>query len=55
LEISRNADDQALVRSGLRALLATSNDIQVVGEAVLRSVPWDLAATAETGGHDIHS
>ena len=27
------ADDQALVRSGLRALLATSNDIQVVGEA----------------------
>lgn len=46
---------RALVRSGLRALLATSNDIQVVGEAVLRSVPWDLAATAETGGHDIHS
>jgi len=38
LEISRNADEQALVRSGLRALLATSNDIQVVGEAVLRSV-----------------
>jgi len=46
LEISRNADDQALVRSGLRALLATSNDIQVIGEAVLRSVPWDLNATA---------
>ena len=39
------------MRSGLRALLATSNDIQVVGEAVLRSVPWDLNATAETGGH----
>jgi DNA-binding NarL/FixJ family response regulator len=35
LEISRNADDQALVRSGLRGLLATSNDIQVVGEAPL--------------------
>jgi DNA-binding NarL/FixJ family response regulator len=27
------ADDQALVRSGLRALLANSDDIQVVGEA----------------------
>jgi DNA-binding NarL/FixJ family response regulator len=27
------ADDQALVRSGLRALLANSNDLQVVGEA----------------------
>ena len=27
------ADDQALVRSGLRALLANSNDILVVGEA----------------------
>ena len=27
------ADDQALVRSGLRALLANSEDIQVVGEA----------------------
>jgi YesN/AraC family two-component response regulator len=27
------ADDQALVRSGLRALLANSVDIQVVGEA----------------------
>ena len=27
------ADDQALVRSGLRALLANSNDIHVVGEA----------------------
>ena len=26
-------DDQALVRSGLRALLANSDDIQVVGEA----------------------
>ena len=28
------ADDQALVRSGLRALLANSDDLQVVGEAV---------------------
>ncbi len=28
------ADDQALVRSGLRALLANSDDIEVVGEAV---------------------
>jgi DNA-binding NarL/FixJ family response regulator len=27
------ADDQALVRSGLRALLANSDDLQVVGEA----------------------
>jgi DNA-binding NarL/FixJ family response regulator len=27
------ADDQALVRSGLRALLANSNDLHVVGEA----------------------
>ena len=27
------ADDQALVRSGLRALLANSEDIQVIGEA----------------------
>jgi DNA-binding NarL/FixJ family response regulator len=27
------ADDQALVRSGLRALLTNSDDIQVVGEA----------------------
>ncbi len=27
------ADDQALVRSGLRSLLANSNDLQVVGEA----------------------
>jgi DNA-binding NarL/FixJ family response regulator len=42
------ADDQALVRSGLRALLANSNDLQVVGEAgsgreavavVIRTVP----------------
>jgi len=28
------ADDQALVRSGLRALLANSDDLEVVGEAV---------------------
>jgi DNA-binding NarL/FixJ family response regulator len=27
------ADDQALIRSGLRSLLANSNDLQVVGEA----------------------
>jgi DNA-binding NarL/FixJ family response regulator len=28
------ADDQALVRSGLRALLANSDDLEVVGEAI---------------------
>jgi DNA-binding NarL/FixJ family response regulator len=28
------ADDQALVRSGLRALLANSDDLEVIGEAV---------------------
>lgn len=27
------ADDQALVRSGLRALLSNSDDLEVVGEA----------------------
>ena len=28
------ADDQTLVRSGLRALLVNSTDLEVVGEAV---------------------
>ncbi|NUS53861.1 MAG: response regulator transcription factor [Streptomycetaceae bacterium] len=39
------ADDQALIRAGFRALLAHTDDIEVVGEAVDGEQAVDLAAT----------
>ena len=41
------ADDQALVRSGLRALLANSDDLEVVGDAMLQ-------ARGENYPRDVH-
>jgi DNA-binding NarL/FixJ family response regulator len=40
------ADDQALIRAGLRLLLSAAGDIEVVGEAIDGSQAVELAATA---------
>ncbi len=45
------ADDHAIVRDGVRALLALSEDITVVGEAANGQQAIELARSADAGRH----